>query len=335
MQFGVVGAGASPIMLQPVGSPGRRWQELAMQHAGIDLAAWEPSRGFVANRSIVSAGYDYYRRMQLANPNLLWSGMAFGIGPTFVAGMADVAAFNGYVDSMQSRVDSLPAPIRDAIHGAIQVVAGKPILVTRDLETKLLKMQQSIFLDQAMQHEAFLGGGMTAIRELGTSGAIDEHAVDAWRQLDDGARTGDAALVDAGNRELLRREQMQVVARDYDDIRSLTAISPIVTKLITTVGRPAIPGSRSAGDVFPTRVGRVTIPVPSIDVSRADQRWALIERDTWPAYQSLVHQHPGDFQRMLATSLDQRIADGKFRHLPDRPSTFDVLGLLQSAGGGR
>jgi hypothetical protein len=321
-----------PPPLQPVGSPGRHWQEVAAQRAGLDLAGWHTELGFAANQRYVWGGYEYYRQMQLAHPQMLWAGMAFGIGPTFAAALQDLAVFNRYARHLD-RFPALLEPAQQRTLAEAHALAGPATVyrVSSDLERKLLQMQQAIFLDQGMQHEAYLGGGMDAIRQLRATGAIDDHAVSAWQAIDDGTRTGDRAEVETGNLELLRREQMQTIAKQYDEIRELTAISPLVTHLLTTIGRPAIPGSRPAGEVVPVRIGKIPLPIPAIDISRAEDRWRVIQQDTWPAFTRLVDQHPADYGRMLTTSLDQRIADGGFRHLPDSASPIDVLKFLAHA----
>lgn len=315
--------------LQPVGSPGRRWQELAAQRAGIDPSAWDTDRGFPHNKQFVWAGYEYYRQMQLAHPQLTWAGMAFGIGPTFAAGLQDIAVLNHRIAELERHSSLLPEPHQQAVEQALALAGDRSLSdVTQMLERKLLEMQQAIFLDQGMQHEAYLGGGIEAIRELGRAGAIDDRAVAAWQQVDLGYRTGDRAAIERGNLELLRREQMQTIVDDYDEIRRM---SPLVTYLLTAVGRPAIPGSQTPGQVVPVRIGRVRLPIPAIDISRADDRWKVIERDTWPAFTRLVNDHPADYQRMLTRSLDQRIVDGRFRHLRDDASLLDIADfLLQS-----
>lgn len=318
--------------LQPVGSPGRVWQEAAARRAGFDLASWRPERGFSETKRYVWGGYEYYRRMQVEHPELLWAGMAFGIGPTFAAGLQDLAVFNRWIGALEREPSLLPTqPDQDALERARELAGVSSISqITRDLEQQLLRMQQAIFLDQGMQHEAYLGGGMHAIRELAATGAIDAHAVDAWQQISDGARTNDRASIERGNLELLRREQMQTIAANYDQIRRLTLVSPLVTYVLTALGRPSIPGSRRPSQVMPVHVGPIALPIPALDISRANDRWAIIERDTWPAFARLTRDRPTDYRAMLATSLDQRIAAGHYRYLPDSASVRDIARFVSS-----
>jgi hypothetical protein len=311
--------------LQPVGSPGRRWQDAAAKRIGVDLTKWDPKLPFASNRDRVWRSYDYYRTMQLDHPNLKWLGMAYGMAPTFGSALEDLSVFHTGVDNMQRRVNRLPAPMRDAVNGAIQLTAGTPLKMAADTEQLLQKMQRAIFLDQSMQHEAYVGGGMPAIRELEQSGAIDEFAVKSWEQIDAGTRTGNRALLEAGSLGLLRREQLQTIADDYDAMRSDTKLSPLMTKVISAIGRPLIPGARSAADISPVHIGPFEGPLSEIDVSKREERWAMIEHDTWPAYRRLVNETPARFDDMLHSSLDQRIADGHFRMLPDSAKVRDLL----------
>lgn len=325
-----------------VDNPAKYWQDKAAARAGLKLDGWDPQKGFAQTKPYVWGVYNYYKNLQLKNPQLLWAGMAYGIGPSFAAGMQDVAAFNGYVQQLQDKISSLPAPVADAARGVLNLIGSSGIKVARDLETRLLGMQKKIFLDQGMQHEAYLGGGLKAVQELYRAGAIDFHALQAWKDIDLGKRGGKAsptdtprALIEGGNKELLRREQWQIIADDYDQMRALTRLSPVATYLLTMVGKPSIPGAKSAKDSLPVKVGPFKFPAARIDITRADDRWKLIERDTWPAFTSLVNAKPAEYKKMLNTSLDQRISEGHLRYLPDSASTLDVVRYLAAVASGR
>lgn len=318
----------APLPAPPAVSPaGRRWQDIAAQRAGLDLADWKPALGFATNRDTVWKAYDYYRQLQLAHPTLQWLGMAYGIAPTFGAAFQDLSIINRQLGGAMDRLERLPAPVRDALRGAIDLV-GTPSRMLRHVETTLLTMQQEIFLDMSMQHEAYIGGGLPALRELHAAGDIDARAMRAWVDIDRGTRTGDQSALDAGNLGLLWREQMQVIAGHYDSIRQASIISPAVTWLLTSVGRPAIPGAKAASDVIPVRIGPIRLPIPAMDISRAADRWRMIERDTWPVYAKLVTTGRTAFVQMLETPLDERIRAGGFRRLPDDASSLDVALLI-------
>lgn len=306
---------ARPDALLPQGTAGRRWQEVAAQNAGIELDGWDPSLGFAANEDRVRKGYGFYQALQQQHPDLLWAGMAYGIAPTFVGPLQDLADVREGANAVRGRIEQLPAGFRDAARAAFQL-SGAPVAnAAASIEGQLLGMQRAIFLDMGMQHQAYVSDGMRAIRELRNEGTLDDHAYEAWRNIDAGTRSGDRALIEVGAKGLLEREQMQIIADDYDQMRERSHLSPVLTYAASAIARPAIPGSRSAADLDPVRVGPFKLPLPGIDVSRREQRWDMIERDTWPAYMRLVANAP-EFQRMLTTPLDQRITDGKFRYLP-------------------
>ena len=53
----------------------------------------------------------------------------------------------------------------------------------------------------------------------------------------------------------------------------------------------------------------VETPFPDGNISVDHQRWALISRDTLPAYRELLEQDPEGVREILSTPVDERIED--------------------------
>lgn len=295
-----------------------RWLGVVAAEHGIDFARWTTTEGIAPVRDIVRRSYGVYATLYLEHPELRWAGMANLISPTFLAGFDDLDTILRLRGRGRSATEHMPAPggIRDAVEGALGLDT-RSLEDVRFLETTLLSMQREIFTDAMVMHEAYLHDGLRGVHELERAGVIDEHARHAWELIDHGARTGSDAEVNAGNAALLWREQMQVVADDYDAIRQRGRFGRLMTYAMTTVGRPAIPGASSPGEFDPLRIGRLRLPMPGMDVSNREQRWAMIEHDTLPAYERLVHDRPAELRAILGTDLDSRIRAGGYRHVPD------------------
>ena len=105
----------------------------------------------------------------------------------------------------------------------------------------------------APQHEAYTTDGLTGIRTLLDSGTIDQATYDAWARIDEGAATGNTALVQQGNEYLLRREQSEIIRDQYDAMYQRPVTGPALTYLMTLVGQPSVPGAQGVADVFPLR----------------------------------------------------------------------------------
>ena len=147
--------------------------------------------------------------------------------------------------------------MRAALPPEVQALADLGALTESELrfyETTFLEMQKEIFLDQAVMHEAYLNGGLPAVEELRDAGLIDDRALEAWRQIQEGAATGDPDLLAAGNGRLLWREQNQIINDSYDDMYHHLPSGPAFTYGMTVVGAPSIPGAGSYGQYDPLSV---------------------------------------------------------------------------------
>lgn len=322
------------------------WVAMAMRDAGIDPARWDPSKGADHNREIIEAVYAYYGQLYLEHPELQWAGMANLVGSSFAAGFFDLAELR----RLGEGIADLPAPVRAALPPGAEDLSRLTAADIRFYETTLLNMQRNIFLDQGSMHAAYVHDGLPALEEMYAAGLIDSAAVTAWRRIDRGRRTGDPAALRAGNVALLRREQFQIIQRDYERMRDHFPTGPAVTWGMTLIGAPSIPRARGYADVFPLTVnvetpgpgrfgtprsilGRdvpsvsvdnpaqvsveIETPFPAGNISNADQRWALIEQDTLRRYLDLAEGDPERLRRIIRTPFSARVEPFRLRNRVD------------------
>ena len=311
------------------------WQQQAFDAAGIDPSVWDPSKGAAANSETITKVYEYYGQLYLDHPELAWAGMANLIGPSFAGGFYDLSMLRSIAQGVQDgtdRVPDLPGQADDAMKEMLDQVAGMSDSELQFYESTLLGMQKEIFTDQASLHEAYLLGGTDEIDRLRGAGVIDPSTRDAWHDID----SGDPARVEAGNDQLLHREQWDIIADDYDTMRDHPGTGEAVTWLITAVGAPSIPGAHGYSDVFPQVVdlghtpdhvgpipvpsadlGEVVTPLPDGNISDRDDRWALITDDTLPTYKDLLQHHPDQLRTLVGSDFDGRVDDARMIHHVD------------------
>jgi hypothetical protein len=299
----------------------RQWLNCAFRNAGIDGSHWDPTRGVDVNRRTIECVYDYYGRLYLHHAQLEWAGMANLIGPSFYAGFLDIGFLPDQTRRILEDVRHLVTGSRRRVGQLLRRDTRVEELLVGDLgfyETTFLTMQRKIFEDQALMHEAYLDGGLEAIRALGLAGIIDSATVRAWEQID-----GDPAQVQAGNRTLLYREQHDIIDRFYVDMREHSPPSGrVFTYLLTLAGTPAVPGTKSYCDVFPltlmapiSRRARVALrtPLAAGNLALFTNRWELIEKDTLPIYQRLIAERASEARALIERPIAQRM--GRFRLL--------------------
>jgi hypothetical protein len=78
--------------------------------------------------------------------------------------------------------------------------------------------QKAIFSDKAWAHRAYMASGISALKwiESQTTGNAPTDFA-AWRDLDAGIHNNDQDMINIANRDLLEREQLQVVQQYYFD----------------------------------------------------------------------------------------------------------------------
>ena len=280
------------------------WLTRAFERAGIDRSRWRPGAGVAENRATIEAVYAYYASLYLEHPAFLWAGMASLVGPAFYAGFEDMGA--------------LPDRVRRVVSARVLRRGDGPVGELSYYETTFLVMQQKIFEDQALLHEAYLGRGLRGIHELYAAGIIDRSMVRAWTRI----ASGDPGAIDAGNRALLLREQYQIIDNYYRHMYVRRAPEGgVITYLMTVAGEPSLPGARTYPAVFPLtlharlpgarRVLCVTTPAAAGDIAVFANRWRLITRDTLPAYRRLLATDPEGVRALVAQPIALRV--GRYR----------------------
>jgi hypothetical protein len=317
----------------------------ALDRAGIDADAWDPTLGLDHNAATVEAVYEYYADVYRNDTERLWwAGMAALIGPSFYGGFRDLDTFQDLLRTAEA-VASVPAlPMGPLPPGFDELVAFGSGEMADELtwyQDRLMRMQREIFFDMGPAHEAYLDGGIAMIERLYEDDPHDfaGPTIGAWRLLDEGWRTGDTVLIAEGNRTLLLREQAAVIADGYDEMRDRPVTGEAVTWAMTAVSAPSVPGARTFAEVFPLTLGASTEvgtpdhlplpflpdpPLPHVDVeasialetpfpdgniSRFDARWALIEADTLPVYVDLAEHHPEQVVEILETPVGERATE--------------------------
>jgi hypothetical protein len=311
------------------------WNNQAMLDMGIDPSSWDTSKGTEHNWETIKKVYDFYGQAYLSNPDLQWAGMANMIGPSFAGGFKDMAMLRDLAQQIADNPASdVPLPILDQI----EQLAGMTDEEIRYYETSMLDMNKEIFLDQARQHQAYMDGGIEEINRLRDSGAIDAGTAEEWAKID----SGDPDLVQEGNTALLYREQNEIIADDYDNMRNHPG-GEAVTYLVTLAGEPSIPGAKSYPEVFPYTFsvespGPENVPFtnwdnptqfrtdfttgfPDGNISNADQRWELIRQDTLPAYQDLLASDPARAGQIIASDFNDRV--DQYRPINNIPGIMD------------
>jgi hypothetical protein len=302
------------------------WLVKAANEAGIDLSKWDPAAGVDGNTENILKVYRLYGKFFLEHPELQWAGMANMIGPSFAGGFADLDSMKDFARSLADKINSLPPAARLALPPELRELAKLGNLSAGELqyfETKFLAMQKHIFIDQGSMHEAYLTGGQGAIDEMRAAGLIDDNAQSAWRKI----ASGDPAQVQDGNTQLLNREQNQIIDKQYNDMyRHDPPIGRIMTYGMTAAGAASIPGTKTPGQYSPLTVDgavtlpgpvpfthetvkvRVATPLPDFNVADKDARWDYITHDTLPAYQQLLRDHPDQARAIIASPVEDRLA---------------------------
>ena len=338
------------------------WAGRATAAAGIDADAWDPANGVAGNRKTIDQVYEYYGRLFLAHPELRWAGMANLVGPGFAAGFLDLSMMRAIARRIASTIEHAnPLP------GAGKVVAGTVVPALGGLEvdakfaetvahmsdadlkfyeTTFLKMQRDILRDMGGLQEAYLADpdGLTAVRELASSGLIRPAVMTAFERIRAGRDSGHGEtvrLLDQAAQALARREQFDVIAQSWDNMREHRVDGEAMTYFMTVVGQPSVPGARSPGQVsplrgtvrvpvpvvlpgplpVPVRVGQVDVtgqvPLPDFNVSNRNSRWRFFLADTLPAALKVLDGPRSVVNSLVSSSLDDRIAEQRItRRLP-------------------
>lgn len=242
------------------------WRQQALDAAGIDPSRWDPRLGVAANHHTIAAVYDYYGRLHACDPRLQWAGLAALVGGTFFAGFQDLAVLRRVVASGQRVADLIDdLPLDPATAAALRGVDHLDEITVDDLayvERRFLDMQRQIFDDMAPAHQAYLVGGIAALRQIRD---LDADLLRAFEVLDAGDAQRAAQL-------LAWREQRRIIQDDYDELWDRSAIIQALLTITSITARSPVPGGRAFVRQHGVKVD-VGLDDPDLDLGDARHRW--------------------------------------------------------------
>jgi len=282
------------------GSRKEAWQQFMLAKAGITAAEIRDYRDFSPkNQAIMKRIYGYYTDVFVANPELLWAGMAK---------LAGNSVWNGLEMGDSFKPLSQLAP------------GGGPTKLIDAMQQELVKMNLEIIMDLGWVHEAYVTGGMDEIERLRSGKLLGRDVYSAFKDIHGGKLEGDQDRINNGNAALLEREQSIILRRGYRELALLqdkgldqgmaeNSISPI-------------PGGKDFLDV-----------VPGGDLTTFDDRWRWIETDMLPKWLAfspaerltLVQQPLGATPTALRNALLRDLADGLRSFLQHRKTDAEKI----------
>ncbi|EGD54595.1 hypothetical protein SCNU_13473 [Gordonia neofelifaecis NRRL B-59395] len=311
--------------------------------AGIDLKSWNPRAGVTANRGNLAKSYQFYKNLQLDHRELQWAGMGGLVGADFGGGLLDFElATNVYAFTRLAPVANAivtetnrafgPAII-DRLPTGLRALARVGATITpadlQYVQGSILVMQKNIFSDLMPMHRAYVTGGLPALREMYDAGLFPADIMRAWEQV--ATKTPDG--IAAGNARLLKREQGDIVSKQWDAVRAYRGdIGEAMTYASTLAGSPSVAGVlplrsykplQLTGTTPDRRVVTVTVPLPSWNWSVFDQRWDYITDQLLPKYRYQVENRWSDLRRELVIPADAQME----QHRP----IWNLLPMMQSA----
>ncbi|MFE6863278.1 hypothetical protein [Nocardia sp. NPDC057668] len=322
------------------------WLVDATGKAGIDLRAWDPRAGVGANRDNLIKSYRYYEDLQLGHRELQWAGMGGQVGADFGGGLidfelmgADLYGLPGLADAAHRVLGAVhqaagPAAVASLPSGLRALANAAPDITPEDVRYvigMILVMQKNIFSDLMPMHDAYVTGGLPALREFEAAGLFGADIMAAWGDI----ASGVPDRVAAGNRVLLNREQGWVVSRQWDEVRAYRGdIGAALTYATGAAGSPSVAGVVPPREFNPVRVrfttadGRpalLTLPLPDWDWSVFESRWDYISSELLPKYRYQVENNWPALEAAMRTPYEVQMES-------KRP-LLNIPQLLSSAAG--
>jgi len=230
----------------------QQWQEeirerikLQTRVAGdeVDVNTHHAGNGLSGNVKQVKAVYAYYQQLYLQHENqFMWAGMARTASASIYAAMADAAQ-----------------------PGAAGAFVGVQF---DEVEKALLYGQWLIYADLGWPHRAYEASGINALKYV-KEDLNEDFTLTPWTQIDAGIAEEDQDAINAGNRELLRREQTEVVLPAYNIIRIAVPEGWRLT-IFNWFAENPMPGGPPIQNV-----------VPDGDITNTAQRWQWIDDTSW------------------------------------------------------
>lgn len=311
--------------------------------AGIDLKSWNPRAGVTANRGNLAKSYQLYKNLQLQHRELQWAGMGGLVGADFGGGLLDfematdvyqITRLAPVANAIVTETNRAFGPVLiDKLPTGLRALARVGATITpadlRHVQGSILVMQKNIFSDLMPMHRAYVTAGLPALREMHSAGLFDDEILQAWENV--ATKTPDG--IAAGNARLLRREQGEVVNKQWNTVRAYKGdVGEAMTYASTMAGSPSVAGVlplrsykplQLNGTTVDGRTVAVTVPLPSWNWSIFDERWAYITDQLLPKYRFQVEHRWPALSRELRMPSDQQIE----QHRP----IWNLLPMMQSA----
>ncbi|MBF6345886.1 hypothetical protein IU409_20585 [Nocardia cyriacigeorgica] len=311
------------------------WLVVATDNAGIELAAWDPSRGPAAGERIFNQVYVNYLRLASRHPEFWWAALAGIAGGSFASGYFDMSDVGRVVDlpaihqlgnAVADLLRQTPEELVRGLPADIHLLATEgPRLTVDDLvwyQIRLMTMQKHIFVDLVPMHEAYLAEGLAGIEEMHRAGILDDGLRAAWHSVAAGTRAG---FVDALIR-MTDREQNHIVADQWDATATgRGSMGRVLTYVSTVAGKAGVPGVRAPGVFGPATVTvaaadrtlSLRTPLPNWNWADRDARWTYITGDLVPRHIDM--KSDADLAAaVLAEPFPDKLARGRLlQRLPD------------------
>lgn len=311
--------------------------------AGIDLKSWNPRAGVSANRVNLERSYQFYKNLQLNHRELQWAGMGGLVGADFGGGLLDFElATNVYefarlapvAHAIVTETNRAFGPVFiNKLPKGLRALARVGATITpadlKHVQGAILVMQKNIFTDLMPMHRAYVTGGLPALREMHAAGLFPDDIMTAWENV--ATKTPDG--IAAGNARLLRREQGDVINKQWDAVRAYKGdVGEAMTYASTLAGSPSVAGVpplrsykplQLKGKLVDGRTAVVTVPLPSWNWSVFDERWDYINHELLPKYRFQVENRWPELARDLRVPENVQMD----QHRP----IFNLLPTLQSA----
>lgn len=272
--------GPQPPLPPPAGTKSvSEWRELA-DKMFINYKRQVPGRltdvdAKELNRRITAS----YAAMYLSRPSVFkWAGMAAFASAEVGRGMLQAWQL-GFGDwGISAGGTSLVW-----IGGLIKTGKSVGPMLGKKLFWTLSGGNRFVWWDIFWQHLAYREQGLVALVAAHKASELSSAVLEAWRHIDTGSQTGDAALLWQGNRELLKHEQGGVLqVQVYDRSRD---IWPMISDEVPSP--------------IPEHGVKFTDFVPGGDIGSFKDRWKWIEESMLPAWMSLETNKPAKVTSLL------------------------------------
>ena len=220
--------------------------------------------------------YAFYANLYNQKSELKWAAMAKLAGGEVFRGLGEL--------EKQIKLNELAMKHAGGDFGSVallSVVNSK----TGDILEKLIGMQKDIFLDLTWQHQAYLETGLPALEAANRRGELSNELLAAWR----GISSGNTESINSGNYALLKREQLEILQKQYDIIKNYRDFDKIPKEMSERTLSP-IPGGKSFNDV-----------VSGGDITIFADRWKWITTDMIPTFERLS---PSELKRLVNLPLE-------------------------------